>query len=66
MILRLYAILLKLYPRQFRADFGDEMQTVFAEALIEHPSAFLFLRDQGRRLLWPGQDAYANLQVQGK
>ena len=32
MIIRLYSILLKLYPRQFRATFGDEMQTVFAEA----------------------------------
>ncbi len=32
---RLYAILLHLYPRQFRAEFGDEMQTVFAQAVAE-------------------------------
>jgi hypothetical protein len=33
--LRLYAVLLRLYPRAFRAEFEDEMQTVFAEALTQ-------------------------------
>lgn len=28
---RMYALILKLYPRRFRAEFGEEMQDVFAE-----------------------------------
>lgn len=31
----LYTQSLKLYPSKFRADFGDEMQAVFAEATLE-------------------------------
>jgi hypothetical protein len=31
----LYAMLLFLYPRSFRAQFGDEMQQVFAQVLVE-------------------------------
>ena len=33
MIIRLYAALLRLYPRHFRAEFAEEMQAVFAEAI---------------------------------
>ena len=32
---RLYAFTLKLYPRSFSNEFGDEMQSVFAQALNE-------------------------------
>lgn len=32
---RLYALLLQLYPTRFRAEFVDEMQVVFAEAATE-------------------------------
>lgn len=44
----LYAILLRLYPRRFRAEFGDEMQSVFSEALCDRSgrrSVLLFLRE---------------------
>jgi hypothetical protein len=30
----LYAALLRLYPRSFRAEFGAEMRAVFAEAVV--------------------------------
>jgi hypothetical protein len=30
-LLRVYAALLRLYPHRFRAEFGDEMQRVFAD-----------------------------------
>jgi hypothetical protein len=30
-ITRVYGLLLRLYPRQFRVEFGDEMQCVFAD-----------------------------------
>jgi hypothetical protein len=33
LLCRLYAGLLLLYPRSFRAQFGAEMQQVFAELL---------------------------------
>ena len=33
MLLELYTVLLRLYPRQFRQDFAAEMQTVFGDAL---------------------------------
>lgn len=33
--LRAYALLLRLYPAPFRAEYADEMQGVFAEALAE-------------------------------
>ncbi len=32
-LIRVYAALLRLYPRRFRAEFGDEMQRVFAHAV---------------------------------
>ena len=32
---RAYAWLLRLYPRSFRAEYGDEMQDVFSSALAE-------------------------------
>jgi hypothetical protein len=32
---RLYAALLRLYPRRFRDEFADEMRTVFSQALAE-------------------------------
>jgi hypothetical protein len=35
LILRLYAFLLRLYPRRFRAEFEAEMQRVFTEAAAE-------------------------------
>jgi hypothetical protein len=33
--IRLYALLVRLYPRGFRAEFGQEMQAVFADAVAE-------------------------------
>ena len=33
LITRVYGLLLRLYPRQFRVEFGDEMQCVFADAV---------------------------------
>jgi hypothetical protein len=30
---RLYTLLLRLYPRRFRAEFADEMQAVFSAAV---------------------------------
>jgi hypothetical protein len=35
LVTRLYALLLRLYPRRFRAEFEDEMQAVFADAVVE-------------------------------
>jgi hypothetical protein len=32
-LIRVYAALLRLYPQHFRAEFGDEMQRVFADAV---------------------------------
>jgi len=32
-ITRVYGLLLRLYPRQFRVEFGDEMQSVFTDAV---------------------------------
>ena len=43
-----YATLLRLYPRRFRAEFGDEMQSVFNEAICDKSgrrSVLLFLRE---------------------
>jgi hypothetical protein len=34
-LIRLYSALLYLYPREFRSDFGDEMRTVFVEAVSD-------------------------------
>jgi hypothetical protein len=34
-IITLYRILLRLFPLSFRDEFGDEMQSVFAELLTE-------------------------------
>ncbi|MBI5290479.1 MAG: hypothetical protein HY872_01215 [Chloroflexi bacterium] len=34
-VARLYALLLHLYPLSFRAEYGEEMQAVFAEAMAE-------------------------------
>jgi hypothetical protein len=34
-LVRLYARLLSLYPRQYRADYGEELQTVFSLAVNE-------------------------------
>ena len=49
MITRIYTALLRLYPRQFRTDFGNEMQSVFEEALSLQQDwiskAFLFRRE---------------------
>jgi hypothetical protein len=49
-LIRIYRILLHLYPRQFHADFGAEMQSVFVETITDksgYKSAFLFLRELG-------------------
>lgn len=55
---RIHARLLRLYPPQFHADFADEMQDVFAQAVSETPDTFallslltLELRDLPLRLL---------------
>ena len=49
MIVRLYDLLLSLYPRQFRTDFGEEMKSVFLQAVTDcqngHPRTFLILRE---------------------
>jgi hypothetical protein len=42
---RFYHALLTLYPSEFRAEFGDEMQNVFATALTE-------AQRRGRELPW--------------
>lgn len=34
-LLRIYCVLLYLYPREFRTEFGDEMYSVFAEAILD-------------------------------
>lgn len=34
-IIHLYALMLRLYPRRFRAEFADEMREVFASAVSE-------------------------------
>jgi len=35
LFVELYAHLLRLYPRSFCADFGEEMRVVFADAAAE-------------------------------
>jgi hypothetical protein len=49
MITRIYTALLRLYPRQFRTDFGIEMQAVFEEATTTQQDwtskALLLLRE---------------------
>lgn len=35
LLTRLYALLIRLYPPSFRAEFADEMQVVFTEAMAE-------------------------------
>lgn len=37
-IIRLYALLVCLYPRNFRDEFGDEMRTVFADTIADAAS----------------------------
>ena len=49
MILSLYTALLRLYPRQYRKDFGEEMKIVFGESLSSSPGRqmgiSIFLRE---------------------
>ena len=48
MIVRLYGMLLFLYPRQFREEFGDEMKTAFTDAIIAGTGikkVLIFLRE---------------------
>ena len=49
MLIRFFAALLRLYPRQFHANFGEEMQAVFEEAISTQQDwkgeAYLFLRE---------------------
>lgn len=49
LITRVYRVLLALYPSGFRAEFGEEMQDVFATALteVQHPGG-----EQPWRLFW--------------
>lgn len=49
LIARVYAALLQLYPQSFRAEFGEEMRAVFADALQEAARAG---RISLARLLW--------------
>jgi hypothetical protein len=52
-ITRLYAALVHLYPRQFRREFGEEMQSVFAEAITDAAQGgFLLLAACCLRELW--------------
>lgn len=47
-LIQLYKILLRLYPRQFHAEFGQEMVSVFTETITgesELKSAIQFLRE---------------------
>jgi hypothetical protein len=37
-IARIYALLVRLYPRSFRAEFEEEMRTVFGDAATEAAS----------------------------
>lgn len=68
MITHLYSALLRLYPRKFQVEFGDEMQSVFEE-IVEmksghRPEFFLLfyeLRDLPSNLL----KAYAAERPQG-
>jgi len=48
---RLYALLLRLYPAAFRAEFGAEMTAVFTQALAD-------ARQRGRSALltWCGRE----------
>lgn len=46
---RLYGNLLRLYPGHFRAEFGEEMESVFTEA-IRHKSAHQATLQLGREL----------------
>jgi hypothetical protein len=55
--LRLYALLLRLYPRSFRAEYGEEMLTVYADLMEDNAS-------QGyRKLVVRSVREYANLIV---
>jgi hypothetical protein len=48
-LIRFYGIILHLYPREFRAVYGDEMRSVFAEILPGESgikSAILFLYER--------------------
>jgi hypothetical protein len=35
--MRFYSLLLHCYPSSYRAEYGDEMRTVFAQGLAAHP-----------------------------
>jgi hypothetical protein len=47
MIYKFFATLVRLYPRQFREEFGDEMEEVFKQATFETKAQALkfFLRE---------------------
>ena len=54
MIARFYAALLRLYPHQFRAKFGDEMKAIFRQAIADHDrtgKSFRFFLRELRDLL---------------
>ena len=42
-LVRIYARLLSLYPRQYRADYGEELQTVFSLVVSEAAQQGRFL-----------------------
>ena len=68
MITRLYTALLRLYPRQFRAEFCEEMMTVFEETLSSSSGLHMRvsiilheLRDLPGNLI----DVYLNASLKG-
>jgi hypothetical protein len=48
---RLYALLLRLYPTDFRAEFGEEMTAVFTQALADAQQ-----RGRPALLIWYGRE----------
>lgn len=68
-ITRIYRVLLAFYPSQFRAEFGQEMQDVFATALTEvqqpggeRPWRLLLREIRG----WPGSVLREHLRARRK
>ena len=69
LIMRVYRVLLGFYPAEFRADFGEEMQDVFAKAAADtrHPGGGLPWRLFWREMRdWPRSVIEQHLQARGK
>ena len=64
---RVYGFLLCLYPRQFRAEFGKEMQSVFAKAIADEPGHQSLLLLLNELIDLPGSlpEAYADQWFRG-